>query len=405
MKGNALRCLFICEHYYPHVDPCSKRVRTIVERMQLEGHHVEVVAADTSLGNLSIDYVRPEHVHFYSAYPTDKQSIRSRFLNHITQIKNSRKLALRLGKFDAVVCTSPPLVLALSAMKVAKRDSAKFVLDIRDIWPDVAYEMGSFSRTSIFGRLFEFISQKAYRSADAITVVSEGKKENLLKRIPQESKAVVELIPNGLDLDFVKQETDQELIDSLGLDSNRKSCVYIGNIGLAQGLEKLLSFALHRPDVEFLIFGSGSDEENMRRRVKESGLQNVQMHGRVSTRQANSIYRHATCAFIPLVSSALSDSIPTKLYEALGSGCPVFLMAAGDSVAILDKSQLGKSIKPEDFNISFEAFDYVIDKAWTSQERQMASEFIIQHHSRQSAAVDFEKLMNELVAKVGPEND
>ena len=62
-----------------------------------------------------------------------------------------------MGAFDVVVCTTPPLLLTTSAIKIAKRKGAKLVLDVRDVWPDVAYEMGSFAPSSLYGRFFSHI--------------------------------------------------------------------------------------------------------------------------------------------------------------------------------------------------------------------------------------------------------
>ena len=45
------------------------------------------------------------------------------------------------------------------------------------------------------------------------------------------------------------------------------------------------------------------------------------------------ILKHSQMSFVPLVNDKLKDSVPTKMFEALGVGCPVLLAAAGDSAA------------------------------------------------------------------------
>ena len=38
----------------------------------------------------------------------------------------------------------------------------------------------------------------------------------------------------------------------------------------------------------------------------------------------------------------LLDSVPTKMFDALGVGCPVLLYAKGDSADVLNESKLGE---------------------------------------------------------------
>lgn len=64
-----------------------------------------------------------------------------------------------MGEFDVVICTTPPLLLTDSAIRISRHKDAKLVLDIRDIWPDVAYEMGTFTPNSLYGKFFHALHQ------------------------------------------------------------------------------------------------------------------------------------------------------------------------------------------------------------------------------------------------------
>lgn len=77
-----------------------------------------------------------------------------------------------------VITTTPPALISPFGWLIAKFKHAKLVYDVRDIWPDVAWEMGSFDRRSMYSRIFEFVRNFMLKHSDMITAVSDGKVEN-----------------------------------------------------------------------------------------------------------------------------------------------------------------------------------------------------------------------------------
>ncbi|MDQ9751369.1 hypothetical protein RFZ03_11995, partial [Acinetobacter baumannii] len=59
------------------------------------------------------------------------------------------------------------------------------------------------------------------------------------------------------------------------------TCVYIGNIGLAQGLGALLDMASksNHKEVQFLLFGKGAEKELLEKQAKDMNLDNVHFCG------------------------------------------------------------------------------------------------------------------------------
>ena len=302
------------------------------------------------------------------------------------------RTAKGMGRFDVVVCTSPPLMLSSAGVRIARRAGARLVFDVRDIWPQVAYEMGSFSPDSVYGRVFSRLAEKAYRAADLVTVVTEGKARKLEGLLSADLAAKVRVVPNGLDVGFLRNEEDESLVRTYRLDEG-PVCAYVGNLGLAQGLSSLLGIAAARPNARFLLFGGGAEESLLRAEIARKGLSNVSLCGRVNERGAFTVLRRASLAYVPLVSSALTSSVPTKLYEALGCGCPVLLAAQGDAVRVLDEVGLGRSAPPEDASALLAAFDAVLARSWTVEECRRASDLVVSRHSRQTAAEKLEELI------------
>ena len=388
-----MRILYIADTFRPARTACANRTAVLVEALRNAGHDVRVLASTDSLIGAPEGCYAPEGTTYFETYPLVDKTLVNRLRNNFGGAREAVNEADRLGDFDAVVCTTPPLLLTSSAVRIARRKRARLVLDVRDIWPDVAYEMGSFAPGSLYGRFFERVARKAYATADMVVSVSPGKVEKLKHRV---FNGDVVLVPNGIDESFLQNDVDEDLVRRLHLETG-SICAYVGNIGLAQGLGTLLDIAKARPGARFLLFGDGADRANLEARTKAEGISNVEFCGRVDGRGVYTVLRHAAVAYVPLVSSRLRDSIPTKMYEALACGCPVLLAAEGDAADLLDECGLGAHAAPEDPASLLAAFDQLLESPFSDAERVAASAWVGENHSRQRFARTFAEEIGRLV--------
>lgn len=385
-----MRVLYLADTYRPARTACANRSAVLVEALRDAGHDVRVLASTDSLIGAPEGFEPPEGVTYFETFPLVDKTLVNRLRNNFGGAREAVKAAGGLGDFDAVVCTTPPLLLASSAVRIARRKRARLVLDVRDVWPDVAYEMGSFAPGGLYGRFFERVARRAYAAADLVASVSPGKVEKLKGRIPN---GRVVLVPNGIDEGFLENVEDPALAECLRLGDG-PVCAYVGNIGLAQGLGTLLGIAKARPGVRFLLFGDGADRANLEARAEAEGIGNVEFCGKVDGRGVYTVLKHAAVSYVPLVSSRLRDSIPTKMYEALACGCPVLLAAEGDAAELLDECGLGAHAAPEDPAALLAAFDRLVERPFSDAERAAASAWVVENHSRQR----FSRLFAESMA-------
>lgn len=388
-----MRILYLADTYRPARTACANRTAVLVNALRDAGHDVRVLASTDSLIGAPEGYELPDYVTFFETFPLVDKTLVNRLRNNFGGAREAVKEADGLGDFDAVVCTTPPLLLTSSAVRIARRKRAQLVLDVRDVWPDVAYEMGSFAPGSLYGRFFERVARRAYAAADLVVSVSPGKVEKLKGRV---SNGRVILVPNGIDEAFLENEEDAALAEHLRLD-NGSVCAYVGNIGLAQGLGTLLGIAKARPGVRFLLFGDGADRAWLEERANAEGVGNVEFCGKVDARGVYTVLKHAAVSYVPLVSSRLRDSIPTKMYEALACGCPVLLAAEGDAADLLDECGLGAHAAPEDPEALLIAFDRLMGRPFSDAERAAASAWVVENHSRQHFSTTFASTIKEIL--------
>lgn len=406
-----MRVLIHTDEYYPTAQACSYRMQVFVDTFMKLGDEVIVITSSANKANGSFEKEEHKERIIYSpAIRMKKKTAMMRMLNNLSFGFTSVFKAIGAGKIDVVITTSPPPLISISGWIIAKFKRAKLIYDVRDIWPDVALEMGSFSKDSFFCKTFTRITRFMYKHSDIVTTVSPGKVLKIKNHISniKGRKAgpfntdKVWLVGNGFDVSVANSEFDQSIVDKFELD-NKFTCVYIGNIGLAQGLGSLLDVAMRtkHKDVQFLCFGMGAEKEMLEKRVLDEGLNNVKFCGVIEHSKVFSILSKSKISFIPLKNSNMKDSVPTKVYEALGIGCPVLLVAEGDSAAIVDDAGLGCHISPdESIEKLVELFDTMIDHYDEFVERRFETiRLMHDKYSRQIIAEDLNRKMHQLCGK------
>lgn len=391
-----MRILIHAEEYLPSVVGGAIRIDVFANQLRKCGNDVTVIAGRHHLTGREDKL--PEGVIYAPAVKMRKKTALFRLLNNLSFAVSSLFCAMGAGKYDVVITTSPPPLVSVSGWMIAKMKGAKLVYDVRDIWPDVALEMGSFSRESLYCRVFQWIADFMYRKADLITTVSPGKVSKLRGKLNEDSRNKVLLISNGYDLRNDLENRDESAVERFGL-RECFSCVYIGNVGLAQGLESLLEIAArtkHR-DIQFLVFGGGAEKEMLEARAREQGLTQVRFCGILPHEQVVPVLSAAKISYIPLKTGNMRDSVPTKLYESLATGCPVLLAAVGDAADILNETGLGISVSPDQTDAIVAAFDEMVEcYGQFCQNRDTAKQIIREKYSRQSAVLELNEQLRRL---------
>lgn len=367
-------------------NPCTKRVRAFREELEKRGYETMVMAPDIK------EIAREPGIIYCPTIPLKKKNTFYRLANGVSFAFSSICSLKKAGRIDVVVTTTPPALISMAGWLMARIKRAKLVYDVRDIWPDVALEMNEFSQNSIYYKIFRFIRDFMLKHADLITAVSDGKVRKLKEYTPQ--KHIVE-IPNGFDLHFLQNQINLALYKKIAT-KEKFVCIYTGNLGLAQGLRQLLYIAgrakENRLNAVFWLYGKGAEEQELREHVREHQLNNVFFGGKISNQDIYTVLKAADISFVPLVNEHLKDSIPTKIYEALGVGCPVLLAAQGDAVSVLEDVGLGTAVRPNQMEELWSAYLQLYNKLYNDKEaiehtkrqamEQMQNKYSIQHSAQ-----------------------
>lgn len=369
-------------------NPCTKRMRAFWDEFVANGYDVNIMAPKTA----GIEPV--EYVTYCPTIPLKKKTTIYRLLNSMCFAISSIFCSLSLGKVDVIITTCPPPLINMAGWVIAKIKRAKLIYDVRDVWPDVAMEMGNITEDSLYYKVFAFIRDFMLKHSDLTVAVSPGK---VKKMQGYRDTCICTDILNGFDNRFLDNKVNSSIVERFSGNEKFK-CVYIGNLGLAQGLRQLLYIAEKTQQeglsAEFYLYGSGAEENELKQYVVENNLQNVFFEGRLPNSDMYSVLKAVDISFVSLVNGNLKDSVPTKLYEALGVGCPVLLAAEGDSADILHESTLGVAVKPNDATELWNGFIELYKNIDKYRERAVYAENLMQgKYSRQTASA---KMMGEI---------
>jgi glycosyltransferase involved in cell wall biosynthesis len=259
-----------------------------------------------------------------------------------TALGIARRIVAVRERFDLVVVSSPPITLALPALAAAFAHRAALVVDVRDVFPDVAIKMGAWKAGSPIAKAVGAAADALYARASLVTCVTESAREEILARgVPPER---VLLAPNGFDP--IEPAPEPAVAPLPGV----RDIVYVGNMGLATGLDVVLDAAAALRDdatVRFVMIGGGADEARLRARMRDERLGNVLFAGTLPRAQALRTLADAALTVVPLVSTIV-DSIPTKLFDAMLVGTPIVVSAAGEAQRLVERSQTGLVAKAGD---------------------------------------------------------
>lgn len=280
-----------------------------------------------------------------------------RLANHASLATTALAAAPAGGPADVLLVETPPLLLAGAAIAYARAKRARLVLNVADLWPDSAVEMGTLnSRRAIAAA--QRLERSAYREAAAIACPTEGIYATLRERPESASKAA--LMRPAVDLarfEAAAADFDGAMARTKSAAANGQPLrvLYAGTVGLAHGLDTLLDAVAEleqsdgRPPLAVTIAGDGAEASALRARLKSSGPAGVDMLGAVPAAEIPSLYAETDAAVVMLRDLPIFEgALPTKLLEAMAAGRPVVLAARGEAARLVEREGCGVVVPPED---------------------------------------------------------
>ncbi|MCK9876468.1 glycosyltransferase family 4 protein [Frankia sp. Ag45/Mut15] len=361
------RVLIITHYFPPEIGAPQARLSETARAWAAEGLEVTVLTGmpNHPTGMIPPEYrgalVRTERVDGYRVlrtwlYATPNEGVARKTLGHLSFMVSSVVLGgRRIGPCDVIVVSSPTFFPLGSAWLLARRRRARLVVEVRDLWPAIFEQLGVLTNRRVLG-LLERLELAAYRAADTVVTVTEGFRDDIVRRgIPA---AKVHVVRNGVDLDRFRpaEAVPAGLRARLGAPGDEPLVLYIGAHGISHGLVSIADAAARlagspRADaraVRFAFVGEGADKRRLVEHVRALGLTNTTLHDGVPRAEVAAHVAAADLCVVPLRDVPMFDTfIPSKMFELLAAGKPVIGTLRGEAARILlDAGQV--VVAPED---------------------------------------------------------
>ena len=350
-----MKIALISAHYPPQKTSCAVQMRDLAQELLKMGHD-PIVIVPVEKTNQSIYIEKIDNIQILRI-PTFKinniGNIRRAFneiLLPLNMILGLKKNFFLIKSLDAVVWYSPTIFFGPLIKYIKKSSNCVSYLVLRDIFPEWALDLGILKKNLIFYFL-KMVANYQYSLADTIGVQTNSNlkyfNDLLIKK-----KNKIEVLNNWLSPSIDKKSSisinDTKLRD-------RKIFVYIGNMGVAQGIKILIELAdslKNRKNIGFVFVGRGSKLNELKDYVENKNLDNVLFFDEIDPDEISDLLKMCHIGLIALDPLHKSHNIPGKFLSYLQSGLPVLarVNSGTDLQKIIEKENLGSVCNGSEVN-------------------------------------------------------
>jgi len=374
--------IVLCPHFAPDTAPTGTVMTRIVSELVDRGHTVHVVTSLPWYRGHRIEVgwtgrlVRREVTSWGSItrvhpFPgPDKSNLARRAVGFAGYSLLAGVQCLRVGgwgrRAEAVLAMSPPLTLGLTGWVAARLRRAPMIFNIQDVFPDAAVETGAITNRWIIAAA-SWLERTSYRACDAVTVLSDDLRDNVVAKLGPLHESRVHVIPNFVDTDAIRP-SQRLTAYRRELDLGDGPVVlYAGNVGFSQSLELVVAAARAMPDVVFLINGDGAARASLE--ADALGVPNLRFAGFIEPGRLGELLATGDIHVVPLRAGLGRVSVPSKTYSIMAAGRPVVAAIDADTAVprMLEASGGGVAVAPDDAGAFVAAIRTLIERPEQAQ--------------------------------------
>ena len=370
----------------------------LMRKFRDEGHNVYIVtAAERRLGKettlIDCHGVKILNVKTLNVQKTNvvEKGIGTLLLEH--QYKAAIKKFFGNISFDLITYSTPPITFT-NVVRYLKKKNSKAIsyLQLKDIFPQNAVDMGMFGEKSIFNWYFRKKEKALYKASDFIGCMSPANVDFLLKHNPEIDAVRVEVAPNSIELKDDDVHDDSGQLEAARLYIRKKYdlpldkpvFIYGGNLGIPQGIDylvKCLDANKNRKDCYFVVVGSGTHYGLISEWYSKNQNHNVKLMQALPKSEYDTLVRTCDVGMIFLDHRFSIPNYPSRLLSYLEYKMPVVCATDvnTDIGKIAEENGYGywcESVKTEDFTA-------LVDKVLAADRKTMGEcgyEFLKQNY-------------------------
>ena len=419
--------IYVVSHYYPPVvNPPAHRMNHLV-RLLVERYGAEQVCVITGRPNHPHGELPPEYkwrlfkrrrgqwgeriLHLYEV-PTPNEGLIRKTLGYVSFAKALFFYLLfkRFAPEDIVFVTSPPVFTAYAVYLAACfRRRLRYVLDVRDLWPQAIAGIGFIREGTWIYRFFCRLSDRTYRRATQLVGNSQGIVDHLAA-VDGCGRKRIDRVHNPVDMERIRAlppgESAAFRSDHAGPfgDGTRPVFVFAGMHSIYIDLMTLVR-ALKRVRAEtdrflFILIGYGEQKEELQAYIRENGLaQNVHFLPFMPREELLEYLSAADFCYVSLKATHnLRYAIPTKTLEYLACGKFVLAALEGPFADMLRAAGVAVVAEPGNPDSIAEAVETMIERYAGGTPPPDTRAFVREHFSLERFEEGFLACLEALLA-------
>ena len=293
---------------------------------------------------------------------------------------------------NVILASSPQLPAAFTCLCIARLSGTPFVLEVRDLWPQVLIDQGRKNPDSLLVRLLGWMERQLYSNAHTVVVLAQGAERYVRERGARRTT----WLPNGPDLKLFAPQP-------LPPDQPAFTVLYAGAHGDANALENVISAARlleqRNSPVRFQFIGDGPEKQSLIQLAAD--LKTVVFNdpvpkSEIPARMAQADAILLSLRDVPLFRYGVS---PNKLYDAYAIGRPVITTVAGSINKEVETHRLGVTAKPGDPQDLADAILRLLQTPRAEREAmaERATQMAHSTYSRQRINAEYNSLLHEVI--------
>ena len=339
----------------------------------------------------------------YSARPEEIVSEHQKSLNlklrKLSRIFSFLKSATKIAVEEDVdiIHAHATFFCGITGKIIAKRLDKPFVYEVRSLW-----EERKKAKANIFEKMqlntITLIETFVMGLADRVVVINQNLYENIVDRGIDKNKIIV--IPNAVNMELIDRNRSSQKDNS-----KQVTFGYIGSISPIEGLSLLVEvFSMlheHGYENKLLIFGDGSEKQNISDLISKHAIKNVKLMGSLPSEEVYKAYEQIDVIINPRSKSKIADSVtPLKPLEAMGFKKLVIASDVGGMKELIEDNITGKLFKADSQKDLFQCILNIIDN-WNDYQtiRENGYKFVCNEKSWIANVEKYKKVYDQLSNK------
>jgi PEP-CTERM/exosortase A-associated glycosyltransferase len=303
-----------------------------------------------------------------------------------------------------------PVLTAMAAQRVASARNIPLLYEIRAFWEDAAVGNGTGQEGNLRYRLVRALETRAVRRANAVAVICEGLRADLIARGIADDKIMVS--PNGVDLSLFGQpvQRDAALAAELGIGDGDPVIGYIGSFydyeGIDDAIAAMPALTAAVPGARLLLVGGGPMESALRAAASASpAAERIHFVGRVPHQAVERYYSLIDVLVYPRKAMRLTELVtPLKPLEAMAQRKLVAASSVGGHRELIVDGETGTLFAPDDPGALAAAVAKLLnDRSGWDVRRETARNFVERDRNWSSNIRRYDPVYQRLLGRAGPE--